>query len=166
VSAAPRDPAAGPRVKVRETDARDEGLRALVEEWAAVARGLSAPDVNHALEADALVDPDVVVFGGFLDGDLVGCGALKRLGPDHAEVKSLYLAPRARRRGVASAILQRIEGKARLWGVERLSLETGSNYHAAIALYRRFGFRECGAFSDYKADPASLFLTKRLSDDA
>jgi putative acetyltransferase len=50
---------------------------------------------------------------------------------------------------------------ARKRGYVRVSLETGSTppFDAAIAMYRRFGFVDCGPFADYREDPFSRFMT-------
>ena len=34
-------------------------------------------------------------------------------------------------------------------------------FDAAVAMYRRFGFVECGPFADYREDPFSRFMTRR-----
>jgi putative acetyltransferase len=41
-----------------------------------------------------------------------------------------------------------------------VSLETGSTpaFEPAMAMYRRFGFVECGPFADYREDPFSRFM--------
>ena len=68
-------------------------------------------------------------------------------------------------KGVGAHILQQIMATARARGYRRLSLETGSapSFDAAHALYRKFGFTECGAFGDYPGDdPFSRFMTRVL----
>lgn len=49
-------------------------------------------------------------------------------------------------------------------GALKLSLETGSApaFEPALALYRRYGFADCEPFADYKPDPFSRFMTRRL----
>jgi putative acetyltransferase len=99
---------------------------------------------------------------------VLGVGALKRLSPDHGEVKSMHTAEAARGRGVASALLGRIVESARAAGLTRLSLETGSwpYFAPARALYARHGFTECGPFGDYREDPNSVFMTLPLGRPA
>lgn len=69
-----------------------------------------------------------------------------------------------RRQGVAATLLEHIMAVARQRGYESLYLETGSfaEFAAARALYRRYGFEDCGPFADYAADPNSAFMRKRL----
>ena len=52
--------------------------------------------------------------------------------------------------------------EARSLPLERLSLETGSwdYFEPARRFYRRWGFRECGPFADYRTDPNSVFMTR------
>jgi putative acetyltransferase len=99
------------------------------------------------------------------DGEaLLGVGALKRLSPEHGEVKSMHTARSARRRGVARAMLRHTIAAARASGLERLSLETGSwdYFGPARALYRSHGFVECPPFADYALDPNSVFMSLDL----
>jgi len=86
---------------------------------------------------------------------------------DYAEVKRMYTRRVARGRGVAKALLRRIEEEAREAGKLVLRLETGTRQHEAIGLYERMGFRPRGPFGPYAAMPAqnietSLFFEKIL----
>jgi putative acetyltransferase len=98
------------------------------------------------------------------DGALVAVGALKRLSPDHGEVKSMHTAERVRRRGAGGAMLCHIVETARASGFSRLSLETGSweYFRPARALYRNHGFVDCPPFADYRPDPNSVFMSLDL----
>ncbi|WP_160154441.1 GNAT family N-acetyltransferase [Microbulbifer sp. ALW1] len=123
-------------------------------------RATSPPESVHALDLDGLRQPDVTFWSAYLDGALVGCGALKELGPDHGEIKSMRTGAEARGKGIATAVLQHILGEARKRGYTRLSLETGSMdfFKPAHRLYSRHGFELCAPFADYREDPNSLFM--------
>ena len=104
-------------------------------------------------------------FWAAWDGDaLLGVGAMKPLDATHGEVKSMHTAEAARRRGVASALLTHIIAASRARGLQRLSLETGSfgYFEPAVALYKSHGFVECPPFGDYRPDPNSVFLMRKL----
>ncbi len=92
----------------------------------------------------------------------VGIGAFAYRAADWGEVKSMHVLKAHRGRGITHALLEAIEGAARARGVGTLRLETSRHFTAAIALYRWWGFVECGAFGDYDHS-ASLFMEKRLS---
>jgi putative acetyltransferase len=130
----------------------------------ASARAQTAPGSAHALDLAGLQSPDIR-FWTIWDGNmLVGFGALKRLAPDHGEVKSMHTVESLRGRGVGTAMLRHIIAAARGSGFVRLSLETGSwaYFQPAQALYRKHGFVECPPFADYGPDPNSVFMTLEL----
>lgn len=105
---------------------------------------------QHGLRPDALFQPGVSFFVARLDGAAVGCGGVA-LHDGFAEVKRMFTDEAARGRGVAKAILARLEAVARDAGRPLLRLETGVHQHDAIAFYERMGFRTCAAFGDYLA---------------
>lgn len=125
----------------------------------------SPPESVHALDLSGLQRPDVTFWTAWDGDELLGCGALKALDAGHGEIKSMRTDPAHLGKGVGAQILQRIMATARERGYRRLSLETGSGeaFDAAHALYRKFGFTECGSFGDYPADdPFSRFMTRPL----
>ena len=63
-------------------------------------------------------DISVVLVARADDGEALGCGALRALGDDAAEVKRMYVAPSARGRGVATALLAELEDAARERGLD------------------------------------------------
>ena len=79
----------------------------------------------------------------------------------------MYVRPSARGRGVARAILARLESEAAARGVARVTLETGDAQRAAIRFYECAGFTRCGAFGAYAAMPPgaverSVFFEKGI----
>jgi putative acetyltransferase len=128
------------------------------------------PEQRHGLTFDAIFQSHVRFFLARLGGAAVGCGGVA-LFSDFAEVKRMYVRDIARGRGVARAILARIEMEAREAGLALLRLETGERQVAAMRLYARAGFQRCAAFGAYasmapQAIAASVFLEKRLAAPA
>lgn len=124
-------------------------------------RAESPPESVHALDLDGLRGPGVTVWSVHDDRDaLLGCGALKELGPTAGEIKSMRTAPAARGRGAATALLRHIIGVARERGYRTLHLETGSMdfFAPARRLYSRHGFILCAPFADYPDDPNSVHM--------
>ncbi len=108
--------------------------------------------------------PEITFWTVWENDELLGCGALKELDPQHGEIKSMRTSARHRRQGVATALLTHILEEARRRGYKRLSLETGSNeaFAPARSLYATFGFTSCEPFADYSLDPYSVFMTRQL----
>jgi putative acetyltransferase len=94
-------------------------------------------------------------------GDLIASvGALRVLDDHTGEVKSMRTHPDFLRMGAAAAILDQIMTTARGRHLRRLSLETGSGpaFEPALTLYRRRGFKNGDAFSDYQHSAFNQFL--------
>ncbi len=142
----------------------DARVVALLGVHVSSARASTAPGSAHALDVSGLRAPDIAFWTGWLGGMLAGCAALKRLSAEHGEVKSMHVAEAMRRQGVGSALLRHVIAEARLAGLRRLSLETGSwaFFAPAHALYVRNGFRPCAAFGEYDPDLNSLFFTREI----
>lgn len=141
-----------------------EDVRTLLAQHFAEMRGGSPPDACHVLPIDGLKDPNIRFFTVREDGNLLGCGALKRLEPGHGEVKSMRTADAALGRGVGKAMLDYLTAAARLEGMSRLSLETGSSdqFAAANRLYEKEEFARTGPFGDYSDTPSTRFFSKEI----
>ncbi len=118
----------------------------------------------HALDIEALKKPEITFWSAWDGTKLMGCGALKELSEQHAEIKSMRTASSHLRKGVASKLLAYILDQARLRGYQRVSLETGSQdvFEAARQLYANFGFVNCEPFADYIEGQNNVFMTKEL----
>lgn len=118
----------------------------------------------HALDITALKDPSVSFWIVRINGELAGCGALKKLSDQHAELKSMRTASKFLRKGVAAKLLSHMLEVAQKEAFEEVSLETGTMkaFIPAQTLYKQFGFTECQPFGDYQEDPFSMFFTKRI----
>lgn len=125
---------------------------------------LSPPESTHALNLDKLRQPEITFWSAWEEGELLGCGALKDLGEQHGEIKSMRTSSAHLRKGVARKILEHITEEAKRRGFRRLSLETGSldAFEPARRLYASFGFQYCEPFADYIPDPYSVFMTLEL----
>ena len=126
----------------------------------------SSTPIEHvyALDASKLFSPDITVFGARIDGELVGVGAMRRLDTEHAELKSMHILTKSRGLGVGKAMVAHIEEFARRSGIERMSLETGTNeaFRPARELYKSLGYQSCDAFGDYVLSEDNMCMTKSI----
>jgi putative acetyltransferase len=139
-------------------------VRALLIRHRQFARTQTPPEHSFALDPDGLRDPAITFFSFRSGGELLGIGALKRLGPDHGEIKSMHTAVAARGRGVGRAMLSHLLATARTRRFRRVSLETGTTaaFAPARALYQSAGFIPCGPFADYQPSDHNVFMTREL----
>ena len=150
--------------RIVEDDLSGAAIRGLLEQHFAGMLANSPTGSCHFLDFDGLRAGDVTFWSIHEGDDLAGCGALKMLDATHGEIKSMRTHDEFLRQGVAAHMLGHILAEARGRGAEQLSLETGSSpaFEPAIALYRRYGFADCEPFADYKPDPFSRFMTRKV----
>jgi GNAT superfamily N-acetyltransferase len=123
------------------------------------------PGANHF----SLLDTQVVTGEGaflvaYLDDLAVGCGAVRRLDETAAELKRMYVDPSARGQGIGRALVNALEREARMLGVTRVVLETGTRLARAIKLYEAMGYTCIPLFGDYLSSPnTSLCFGKPLA---
>jgi GNAT superfamily N-acetyltransferase len=99
----------------------------------------------------------------YVDSEPAGCGAIRLLDPDRAEIKRMYVLPSMRGRGCGRALLDSLTDEARSLGATELVLETGERLVEAMSLYRRAGFVPVPCFGEYVGSPLSVCLGKELS---
>ena len=114
------------------------------------------------LDADEVAQGRGAFLVATVDGEVVGCGAVRRLDGTDAEIKRMYVTPSSRGRGTGRALLAALEGEARSLGATRLVLETGKRLFEAVALYKRAGFTIIPPFNEYVGARLSLCMGKEL----
>ena len=137
---------------------------ALLGEHLADMYATSPAESVHALDPTALAAPGITFWSARDDaGVLLGCVALKELGPADGELKSMRTTSAARGHGVGTALLAHVLAAAADRGLRTVHLETGTQDYFAPArrLYERAGFVAGPPFGDYVLDPHSVFY--RLS---
>ena len=111
---------------------------------------------------DVLASLDTVFLVARRNQSVLGTIAFRVIEPGHAEIKRLFVSAKARGCGLGRQLVVALENAARCQEITRLSLETGIRQPEAIGLYRSAGYRECQPFGEYKPDPLSLFMSKRI----
>jgi putative acetyltransferase len=154
-----------PTIAITRVDPRKAEITALVHELDRYMQGLYPAESNHLVDVETLAQPDVHFFAVTVDGTPRGCGAIMLRAEDggYAEVKRIFVSPKARGLGLGRKIIAHLEATARAEGLALLRLETGPYQPEALALFAASGFVRCGHFGDYPTDdPLSVFMEKRL----
>jgi putative acetyltransferase len=151
-------------ISIERDDPGREDVRELLAGHLADMFATSPAESVHALAPAALSSPGITFWTARQGTEVLGCGALKEIGPGEGEIKSMRTAAHARGRGIAGALLARIMAEAADGGYTRLFLETGSQdfFAPARRLYERHGFEVCAPFAGYVLDPNSVFMTREL----
>ena len=97
-----------------------------------------------------------------LDGEPVGCVALRRLDGGTCEMKRMFVRPSARGAGVGRALAVASLERARALGFRTMRLDTlPHRMEAAGELYRSLGFVEVGRYNDNPIEGV-VFMELRL----
>jgi DNA-binding MarR family transcriptional regulator/GNAT superfamily N-acetyltransferase len=134
-------------------------LRAYFAELAARFDAGFDPGASNSATDDELRPPAGILLVATLQGEPVGCGALKLHGnsqlprpatsPDSpADIKRMWVSPGVRGLGLGRRILLDLEARAVAAGARAVRLETNRALVEAIAMYRAAGYREVPAFND------------------
>ena len=153
-------------IAIEHVTSPTDDVRTLIRDLDAELNAVYEPQQRHGFDIGGLFRPGVLFFIAYLDREPAGCGGIA-FDDGLAELKRMYVRPIARRRGVAMAIVERLEHEARLRGVTRLTLETGDAQHDALRFYHSVGFTRCGTFGAYAtmSPPQiarSIFFEKRI----
>lgn len=117
-------------------------VSAIQQTGAYLGRGPWDDDV-YAIEETYLKNGGEFLIGE-CDGLVVAMGALKRTGPQRAEIKRMRVSLAYQGRGYGQRILDELEARARALGYWVLHLDTSVLQVPAQKLYEKNGFREVG----------------------
>lgn len=122
------------------------------------------PGANHfGLSAAEIAPGHGAFLVAYREQTPVGCGAVRLLDPETAELKRMYVDPTLRGTGIGRRLVEALEAEARSLGASRLVLETGTRQHAALALYARCGFERIPLYGEYLLSPdTSICLGKSI----
>jgi ribosomal-protein-alanine N-acetyltransferase len=105
----------------------------------------------------------VAELNGEMSGVLVG-----RMAADEFEILNLAVLRAHRRRGIAWLLLDTALRWSRGAGIKRMLLEVRASNQAAIGLYARHGFMDCGRRKQYYQNPPedALLFARTLNEES
>lgn len=92
----------------------------------------------------------------------VGCAGFKKYDDECAEVKRVFVRQEYRGKGISNKLMELLENVAREQGYCYLVLESGEPLVAAMALYRKIGYKIIPNYGQYKDMPDSICMKKKL----
>jgi putative acetyltransferase len=135
----------------------------LIAELNAELNAMYDTDDTGDFNSDDVRVPRSAFLVAWLDGEAVGCGAIRPMEDERtAEVKRMYVRPAFRGRGISRRVLVELEQRARAFGYAYLQLETGVLQPEAIGLYESAGFYRIPNFGIYVGEEMSVCYEKEL----
>jgi len=111
--------------------------------------------------AEMQVERACFVIARSASGEPVGCGAIRPLQEDIAELKRMYAVPG--HQGIGSAVLAHLERTAALLGYRHMWLETRKVNTRAVAFYTRNGYTPIPNYGRYAGRDEAVCLGKPLT---
>src|SRR5438067_4703108 len=139
-------------VEITPVDPEHPDARHCLAEYVAELNRRSERGFDPSVGATALPHevrpPAGEFFVAYLHGEAVGCGAVKLHADAPAEIKRMWIAPRARGLGLGRRLLEKLESCALAGGARVAHIETSAVLVEAISLYRSTGWLEVPPFND------------------
>jgi DNA-binding MarR family transcriptional regulator/GNAT superfamily N-acetyltransferase len=139
-------------LEIRPVDPECADARCCLAEYLAELNRRSMRRFDPSVGATALPHevrpPAGQFFVVYLQGEPIGCGAVKHHAEAPAEIKRMWIAPRARGLGLGRRLLETLEACARAGGADVAHIETSAVLGEALALYASSGWTEVPRFND------------------
>ncbi len=148
-------------VAVAAEDPRAAEIGALIARAEDEIRPFYPPEQMFTYSPEDLIAKGVYFVVARLDGVAVGCGGMEPK-DGYGELKRMYVAPEARGKGVAEAIMEALETGAVARGLDAMRLETGIFQHAALKFYPRCGYETVDCWGEYADSDTSVCMEKKL----
>ena len=152
-------------MQIHSIDTISDDIAMLIHRSQQYQAELYPADSIHQEDVQALLAANTFFVGAYKNQQLLGIGAVKKIDANspYGEIKNLFVDPHHRGVGVSRGIMHALEQHLVDAGIELCQLETGVNQPESIGLYESLGYKVCGPYGDYQADPLSIFMRKELS---
>jgi ribosomal protein S18 acetylase RimI-like enzyme len=144
---------------IAPADPDSPDARLLLAELGAALAHITGSDGTASFDAADVRGPRACfLVARAADGSLAGCGALRSLTDDVAELKRMYARPGS---GAGAALLAALERQALAFGYRDVWLETRRVNTRAVAFYQKHGYRIIDNFGKYVGRLDAVCLGKR-----
>ena len=110
-------------IAIARESPRQDDVIALIRQSDALMRSLYPAESNHLVDVESLAAFNVHFLVAREHGRALGCGAFVLGEAGQAEMKRVFVAPAARGKGVARALMEALEREASKLGVTSEELE-------------------------------------------
>lgn len=145
-------------IQVQKADPLSADSQALIEKLSAVLAQITGSSGKRSFNLDDLQSARAVwALARNVQDVAIGCGAIRPLTQETAELKRMYST--GSEAGVGSAILRFLEASARTLGYREITLETRRVNHNAVAFYEKHGYTVTDNYGAYIGrDEAVCFI--------
>ncbi|GKU76320.1 GNAT family N-acetyltransferase [Paenibacillus sp. L3-i20] len=150
------------RLMIESVPSNNLDLAMLIERLDHYLLELYVPEDINGVDFNDPKTKDMIFVVAYWDGVPVGCGGIRQLDANTAELKRFFVESAIRRQGIAGKVLKYLEQCAVKLGCTVMKLETGAPQVESVAFYKKQGFYEIEPFGEYEESEASLCMEKRI----
>ncbi len=149
-----------PAITIRPSDPTSVEDSIILEELSRELKRITGRDGTDSFASKDVLVPRSIFLVAYDGQRAVGCGALRPITNEIAEIKRMFT--REKRKGVGSEILKALEYYAIQFGYQSLWLETGVENIPAVTFYRNHGYRVRENFGKYLGRSECLCFEKKV----
>ncbi|MCL9672131.1 GNAT family N-acetyltransferase [Citrobacter sp. MNAZ 1397] len=148
-------------IQIEKADPLSTDSQALIEKLSSVLAQITGSSGKRSFNiADLQSARAVWALARNAQGVAIGCGAIRPLTQETAELKRMYST--GREAGVGSALLRFLEEAASALGYREIALETRRINHKAVAFYKKHGYTVTDNYGAYIGRDDAVCFIKTL----
>ena len=147
-------------IGIQAADPESADAQTLLNELSACLHGITGDSGRRSFQPDDVRGARALFVVARDRHGLLGCGAIRPLSGDSAELKRMYARPNTS--GVGSLILCALEDAARRFSYRELCLETRIVNTHAVSFYERHGYTRIDNFGAYAGRAEACCFAKKL----
>ncbi|MFT8348378.1 GNAT family N-acetyltransferase [Clostridium saccharoperbutylacetonicum] len=151
-------------MRITETQANTQDAINLMEELSKSLEFITGDSGKNSFNSnDVSVPRSLFVVAYNEEGEAIGCGAIRPINEEVAEVKRMFAKTKAI--GVGSEILKYLENGAKKLGYSSLWLETRLINERAVRFYEKNGYHRISNYGKYVNKPEAVCFEKNIIMD-
>ena len=126
-------------ISIKEEEIDSEDGKRLIEKLSDTLEKITGSSGKDSFDNSDMLNPRSIFVIARDENKAVGCGALREITSDIAEIKRMYAVEK--NRGIGKMILLKLENKAKEFGYLKVVLETRKCNKNAVRFYLSNGYR-------------------------
>lgn len=148
-------------MNIRKKSPLDQEAVLLMEELSKTLESMTGNSGKHSFHAEDVTESRALFAVAYTDDECaVGCGAIRPVTKDIAEVKRMYA--RNKGEGIGRQLLLYLQEEAKSMGYQVLYVETRKINQGAVAFYLKNGYQIIENYGNYKGREEAICFEKRI----
>ena len=120
------------------------------------------PDLTESTSPEQVTPPngDFFLMTELISGEVIACGAVRKLDDTTAELRRIWVTPDHRGKGHARTLVRSLENKVRALGAHTAVVSLNEEMVEGIAMFRKRGYEPVEPF--HENTTATVFLGRKL----